>query len=789
VNRPVPFLTQLRESGLLDPGQVDALSRLPEAADPDPHALARQVMQRGWLTRFQLTLIATGRAKELLIGPYLVLDRIGEGGMGQVYKARHRHMGRVVALKVIRKEKLRSPEAVQRFYQEVQAAAQLHHPNIVLAYDAGPAGNGHYLSMEYVEGIDLSRLVKESGPLPVSQACDYVRQAALGLEHAHECGLVHRDIKPANLLVTRAAKPGASSTTGTGAVVKILDMGLARLRTRGENEKALTQLGAVIGTPDYIAPEQALDSHAADIRADVYSLGCTLYYLLSGRPPFNGTSLTEILLKHQMEEPTPLEQLCPDLPTGLPAVLGRLMAKRPSERFQTPGEVATALECFCKAGTTSAARAPVPAPQSPSDPQSLWGTIVAEAEGDVRAAAAGSAVTDVTLGSSGKPASSGKGHGGNKASEWKRLLLFAGIGCALPLAGLILVTAVLLLQIVRGTSAPRAAETPPQVADKPPIKPPVTTAAADPRKPEPPAQPGPPAPLPEVVRQPGPFPGHSGTVTSVGFSSDGRLMVSGEDRSVRQWDAEMRRELMSFTPPTPCIDRVRYLPDDRLVASVTGSALLLLEVRGGKELCTFESAPPRSRLVLSPDARLALSHGNDETIRLWDEATGKELRRFKAINGQVHDLALASDNHHALSASAAGIAQLWDVEKDQEVRRLEGHQGPVLCVTFSADSRYALTGGGDKTVRLWDVQTGKEVGQFVGHGAAVQGVAFSPDGRRAASASRDGTVRLWDVETRKEQHHWEGHQEGMACVVFSPDGAQILAGGARGTLILWDLPK
>ncbi len=214
------FLDALRASGLLDGARLEELAGCPEANDPAPTPLARAVLKRGWLTRFQLNAIATGRAKDLTIGPYVLLDRLGEGGMGMVYKARHQHMQRVVALKVIRKEKLANPEAVARFYKEVEAAARLHHPNIVLAYDAGQAGNTHYLSMEYVEGVDLARLVREQGPLPVPQACEYVRQAALGLQHAHEKGLVHRDIKPHNLLVSRAPDKAGNAANSTDAAAR-----------------------------------------------------------------------------------------------------------------------------------------------------------------------------------------------------------------------------------------------------------------------------------------------------------------------------------------------------------------------------------------------------------------------------------------------------------------------------------------------------------------------------------------------------------------------------------------
>src|SRR6266508_1377402 len=226
-DRNTPSLIEsLRGGGLLEPQQLEELGRLPEARNPDARALARVLLQRGWLTRFQVTLAAQGRAKELEVGPYLLLDRLGEGGMGQVFKARHRHMDRVVALKIIRKEKLASADAVKRFYQEVQAAARLHHPNIVLAYDAGQAGSTHFLSMELVEGTDLAKLVKDKGPLPVPKACDYVRQAALGLQHAHDKGMVHRDVKPSNLLLT-----------AQGEVVKVLDLGLARLKGTSEKER------------------------------------------------------------------------------------------------------------------------------------------------------------------------------------------------------------------------------------------------------------------------------------------------------------------------------------------------------------------------------------------------------------------------------------------------------------------------------------------------------------------------------------------------------------------------
>jgi serine/threonine-protein kinase len=299
-----------------------------------------------------------------VIPGYEILGRVGAGGMGQVYKARHVRLDRVVALKVIQPERLGSPDAVRRFYREARAAARLVHPNLVTVYDVDEAGGVHFLAMEYVDGVDLGRQVRERGPLPVARACEYARQAADGLQHVHERGLVHRDIKPANLLLSP-----------DGRQVKILDLGLARLDAAapvGEGTSELTQSGTLMGTPAFLAPEQARDARRADIRSDLYSLGCTLYYLLTGRQPFPGQSLAEVIVQHQLDEPESVTKLRPDVPAGVAAVLRRLMAKRPEDRYQTPAEAAVALAPFCPAPSsvpTLDLAAPGPAALAPAPPE------------------------------------------------------------------------------------------------------------------------------------------------------------------------------------------------------------------------------------------------------------------------------------------------------------------------------------------------------------------------------------------------------------------------------------
>jgi formylglycine-generating enzyme required for sulfatase activity/tRNA A-37 threonylcarbamoyl transferase component Bud32 len=348
------LVARLGEHQLLSAAQQEELTGELQARFADLRALAKELVRRGWLTPYQANLLVQGKGQELVLGQYVILERLGEGGMGRVYKARHRRLDRIDAVKVIRPEHLDNPAAVQRFQREARSAARLDHSNIVRVYDAGEAGGTHYLALEYVEGKDLGRLVKESGPLPVALACDYARQAALGLQHAHKHGLVHRDIKPQNLLLSSSPlAPGEREGGGEGTVrvVKILDMGLARLQHAAAEDKSssLTGEGAVVGTMDFLAPEQALDAHRVDIRADLYSLGCTLYYLLTGQVPFPGGTAAEKILKHQKAAPTPAEQLRPELPVGVAVLLGRLLAKRPAERYQTPAELAGALRPFCPA--------------------------------------------------------------------------------------------------------------------------------------------------------------------------------------------------------------------------------------------------------------------------------------------------------------------------------------------------------------------------------------------------------------------------------------------------------
>jgi len=351
----------LRGRPILRPEQFDELLRRHAPATTDTQELARILIRLRWITIYQAKKLIAGKADELVIGQYVILDKLGEGGMGKVYRAIQLNLNRVVALKIVRGNLLKSETALKRFVREVQAAAKLNHPNIVKVFDADHVGDRHFLAMEYIEGSDLSKLVRDRGPLPISTSCSYIRQTALGLQHANDRGMVHRDIKPSNLLVAINDK----SQYTTRNVVKILDMGLAREQqdeSGGEPVSTeLTRTGTVIGTPDFMSPEQAKNSSLVDHRSDLYSLGCTFYYLLSGEVPFPNGNPLEKLLQHQLDPPRPIALVRLDVPAEVATIVHCLLAKKPEQRFQSGVALAHALEPWCSgAGQSAVNPRPVP---------------------------------------------------------------------------------------------------------------------------------------------------------------------------------------------------------------------------------------------------------------------------------------------------------------------------------------------------------------------------------------------------------------------------------------------
>jgi hypothetical protein len=581
-----------------------------------------------------------------VVAGYEVLEEVGRGGMGVVYKARRRQDGRLAALKVIQKERLIHPEVVRRFRREAQAAARLSHPNIVLVYESDQEGDVHFLAMEYVAGVTLQRLVDESGPLPVEQACDFVRQAALGLQHASEQGLVHRDVKPANLMAV--VPPGAP--LGLRPVVKLLDMGVARLRSwRGAGEESLSSLtrdGSVLGTPDYVAPEQLEDPHGADIRADLYSLGCTFYFLLTGRPPFPGGTLLQKLDRQRWETPPSVDQLRPEAPGSVAAVVRRLLAKRPEDRYRTPADLAAALEELGRTGDVPRGHDPAPLREARCFRGHVGPATAAACTPDGRQVVSCGAdrtlrVWDID------------GDGAYKLGDSP-----FEIGCLAATEG----------RVLAGQGATV------RVWD-------LTTGK-------------------ESLR----LTGHMDAVRAVAVSADGRLaLTGGDDRTLRLWDLPSGRELERFTGRHGRIGCVALSADGRLAASGNrDQTLRLWDLAGGREGRTF--AVPRGPVLgvaFPPDGRTLLSAHFDTTVRLWELDGGRELRRFVGHGRMVACVAVSPDGRRFASAGWDQAVRVWDPASGAELWRLLGHEGAVTSVAFAPDGVQLVSAGADGTVRLW----------------------------------------------------------------------------------------
>ena len=330
------FLDLVERSGLAEKSQLAEFRTALEASSGDEtpldcRSLAIKLVAAGIITRWQAEKLCEGRHKGFFLAKYKLLDHLGTGGMSSVYLAQHVLMGHRVAIKVLPTHRLEDSSYLARFHREARAVVSLDHPNIVRASDADSEGKVHYLVMEYVPGRNLMDLVKDEGPLKYEVAADFIAQAAEGLQHAHETGLVHRDIKPANLLVNPKG------------VVKILDFGLAYFAEDSQTSLTIAYDENVLGTADFLAPEQAIQSHGVDGRADIYSLGCTLYFLLTGHPPFPDGTLAQRLMMHQMQEPASILVDRPKTPPELLAICQKMMAKKKENRYQSAADVAQAL--------------------------------------------------------------------------------------------------------------------------------------------------------------------------------------------------------------------------------------------------------------------------------------------------------------------------------------------------------------------------------------------------------------------------------------------------------------
>ncbi|MGE3805963.1 MAG: WD40 repeat domain-containing serine/threonine protein kinase [Gemmataceae bacterium] len=652
---------------------------------------------------------------------YRVVSTIGKGGMGAVFKAEHRLMERAVALKIIRRDLTARPGVVDRFRQEVKAAARLAHPNIVTAHDADHAGDVHFLVMEYVEGVALERVVAHQGPLPFATACEYILQAALGLQHAHERGMIHRDIKPANLLLAHAGKQ---------PIIKILDFGLARLVSEQEAGSALTETGYVLGTPDFMAPEQASDPRQADIRADLYSLGCTLYYLLTARLPFpEGTPLQKLMARQQ-QMPSSISGFRRDLPADFLPVLNKLLDPDPARRYQTPTEVAEALVPFARGGGQAPARR----------------------RGKFKLAHALLLIPVLAV-------------AGLAYTLWPRTTPPAKVEPPQSVPPLVEVKKPPPGQITC-LQDPKPFT---QVAFSRDARE-ALTAAPDGSIQLWNLETG------KVVHR---FAGHKSPVEALGFSRDFRRAVSGSGSGkLRVWDLEAHQELDSLDANKGGVRAADFalLNNHALCAGQDGN-LLAWKLDERRIMHTYRGHhAPINSLFIQDGCGFAITGSADRTARLWDLETGRQVRQY-AHDVPVDAAVISHDVYLVLTGCADHSLRLWRTFSEREVQRYTGHKDKVLDVALSRDNRWALSGSADRTARLWDLATGKELARFTHEGSVLR-VAFSNDDKRILTGGADGTLRQWRFPPDLDRTPTR-YSERVNVVVQSPQQEEVIA-YARG---------
>jgi serine/threonine protein kinase len=668
---------------------------------------------------------------------YKLLGLLGKGGMGTVYKAEHRVMQRLVALKMIAGSLINNAASVKRFEQEIVAAARLSHPNVVTAYDAEEYAGFHFLVMEFVEGINVGQIVETSGPLPVLDACDYVRQAAMGLQHAFEQGMVHRDIKPQHLIRTPDGR------------IKILDFGLARFVSENGPGAGLTESRAIMGTPDYVAPEQLQDSRTADIRADIYGLGCTLYFLLTGQPPFPAGTAFQKYMAHIERAPQSVADLRKDLPPNLPPIVERMMAKLPALRFQTPIEVAKAL--------TPIIEPPASLLSDPDKPGALRAarlvTIPTNSVSVVSESVPLEPPVDTPVrkrfrSETGRKRPRPFGERMRRAYERNR-------GWIRPLGLLAAVVGLALF-----------------VAYKKQL-----IAPSD---------------------QTGIFDANAGPIEAVAFSADGtQAFVGGQDGSVRLWDLRSPKIVRSFEggDASP-VNSIAVSSDGRFVAAAKQARLDLWDLATGE--CLSDSLGRKAvafiKDVIVTDTGTLLAQPGAELVQAPFENVAATINRI-AVAPECKPGSPARKAF--LSGGSDGKLWLRDVSTLGVTWRGE-HRSEVLAVALSKDGSHCLSGGADGKVCLWDTMAPVSVyaeKYFVGHAGKVNSVAFSPDGSHALSGADDGTIRLWDAANRalgasRSEEPLRAFRVGspVTCVAFHPnDNQRALSGSEDGKVRLWRL--
>jgi serine/threonine protein kinase/WD40 repeat protein len=763
------------------------------------------------------------------LGGYRILKVLGAGGMGVVFHAEDLQLKRSVALKTMKPSAHTNAAARQRFLREARAAAAIEHDHIVTIHQVGEDRGVPFLAMQLLQGETLEQRLQRDGKLRSDEALRIGREIAAGLAAAHERGLIHRDIKPANIfLVSGGVVSGewsdqhSSLITDHSPKVKILDFGLAR---SAADDAQLTKSGTILGTPSYMAPEQAR-GEKVDPLCDLFSLGCVLYRMTTGELPFKGATTMNILTALALDNPKPPPEINPDVPRSLSDFIMQLLAKNPAERPSSARAVVRALEGMERAAVTA---------KRDAETRGLPDTVRSHTE----ARGQGDAGPMVVAGSPPRRVA---------ASPRRRLVmaiaavLLVALGPLAYLFGPTVVRIVtnkgeLVIENENGDVAVTVKQGGIVLHDR--VRDRKFELAAGDGEIEvfeaasglhlftkkftltrngkvtvnvrlevakAPAAP----PVGEVRR----FEGHRDNINGIAFSPDGLRMlttsgrreengqlVPGDDYTLRLWDLKTGKELRRFEGHTYWVTGVAFSHDGKRAATASwDKTVRLWDLETGKQLHVFQGHTDGVGSVkFSPDDRRIVTGSLDRTARLWNVATGKEVQRFVGHVDVLASVEFSPDGRQVLTSAAGDLQdgkwlpgtdytlRLWDVATGKELSRIEGHAGWIWSAGFAGRGDRVFSSSLDRTVRFWDAHTGKELKKLT-HPDWVISAAVSADGRRVFTSCKDQTLRLWDVDSGQVLVQFRVDGWEPTCVDITPDGRWALSGGRKGVARLWRLP-